>query len=43
MPAGFVDAAEFKQELGETAVAPCITAPGLKREALGTDVRVNPM
>jgi len=33
VPVGFVDAAEFKQGLGETAVAPCIKAPRLKGSA----------
>jgi precorrin isomerase len=43
MPVGFVDAAEFKQALGETAAVLCIAAPGLKGKRTVPPAMVNPM
>jgi hypothetical protein len=41
--AGFVDAAEFEQGLGETAVASCIKAPRLKGKRTVAPAMVKPM
>jgi hypothetical protein len=43
MFAGFVDAAEFKQGLGETAAVLCIKAPRLKGKRTVAPAMVNPM
>jgi len=43
VPVGFVDAAEFKQALGETAAILCIVAPRLKGKSTVAPAMVNPM
>jgi precorrin isomerase len=43
VPVGFVDAAEFKQALGETAAILCIAAPRLKGKSTVAPAMVNPM
>jgi precorrin isomerase len=43
VPGGFVDAAEFKQALGETAAVLCIAAPRLKGKSTVALAMVNPM